>query len=141
MYIYCILPHPPPTPHRGIVVLGNIPIWFGTLERAQPEVFLDMLECTTGLRESLVGAEGTNALVYEGVARAEGPEHFSRYRAVLLLPLIAVYYCIEGIEEPHVDRFVELPWYCEFVLGVQCGEGVHSWLICECWLNSWTLRS
>ena len=88
-------------------------------------MLLDMFECTTGLSESLIGAEGTNDLVYVGVPGAESPEHFSRNRGVLLYPPRAPNYYIKSIEEPHVDRFVELPLYCELVLGVQYGEGSH----------------
>ena len=82
-----------------------------------------MFKCTTGLSESLIGAEGTNALVYEGVPGAESPEHLSWNGEVLLYPLLALNYCIKCIEKPHVDCFVELPLYCELILGVQYGEG------------------
>jgi hypothetical protein len=84
-----------------------------------------MLECTTGLSESLVGAEGADALVHGGVPRAEGPEHFSGNGPVLVPPLLAVYDCVEGIEEPHVDRIVELPLDCELVLDIQYAERGH----------------
>ena len=88
-------------------------------------MLLDMFECTTGLSESLIGAEGTDALIYEGVPGAESPEHSSRNGEALIYPLLAPNYRIKGIEELHVDRFVELPLYCELILGVQYGEEGH----------------
>ena len=84
-----------------------------------------MFDCTTRLSESLIWAKGTNSLVCEGVPGAESPEHFSRNREILLYPLWALNYYIKGIEELHVDRFVELPLYCELILDVHYGEGGH----------------
>jgi hypothetical protein len=86
-----------------------LPIWFGTLKGTQSEMLLDMFKCTTGLSESLIGAESTNTLVDDGVTGAESPEHFSRNRDPLIRPFLALYYCIEGIEKLHVDRFVKPP--------------------------------
>jgi len=72
-------------------------------------MLLNMFECTTGLYKALVGAEGTNTLVYGGDMGAESLEHFSWDGDALVCPFLALYYCIEGTEELHIDRFVELP--------------------------------
>ena len=95
----------------------NLPVWCCTLERTQSKVLLDMLDCTIKLGKRHTGAEGTSAL------GAERPEHSSWNGSILVYPLLSLEYCFKGIEELHVDRFIEAPLYRELVLGVQRGEG------------------
>lgn len=100
-----------------------LPIGFGTLERTQSEVLLNMLDCMAGLIESLVGAEGADDEVRFGVGRAEGPERFARNGTVLVQPFIILEYFLEDIEVFRVDCLDEFHLYIEPLPGVQDSIG------------------